>query len=385
MTERQADRAWLVAVGLLTSVWCVTAAARLGWTIDETFYVSAGLAEWAGGTAHEGRLTDWGTMPLPVHVQALPMHLWVRAVGPAPDSRLPAARATNLLFWWLLLASAQRLGRRAGGRWAGRLGLLLVGFDPTALGHAALATTDVPVTAAVLTLADRFWAGQTAGGWWRRVVRPGLWFGAAVLCKGSGATYGLVVLAVGEAARLAAGRRWAVPREWVASAAVAAAVAGIGGTVAVLYCGFDAPAASGAARLAAAGHPADPWTVRFAAVASWPVVPRAVTAGLFQLRHNAQGWGCVVFGAWHPRPVWYYFPATLLVKLPVGVLALGLGLLLTRPRALATRPLVMAAVALVLVLPSRLPIGVRLVMPVMALGLIGLAAAAVRSGWCPTR
>src|SRR5688500_5878053 len=73
VTHRWADVGWLIALGVLSSVWCLTAAARTGVTYDESFYVPAGLAGWRDGTCD--RLAEWGTMPLPADVQTLPLYL----------------------------------------------------------------------------------------------------------------------------------------------------------------------------------------------------------------------------------------------------------------------------------------------------------------------
>ena len=58
------DGAWLLAWGLASSLWCVTAAGQLGATFDEPIYVARGLDFWHLGS-HQG-LMKLGTMPLAI-------------------------------------------------------------------------------------------------------------------------------------------------------------------------------------------------------------------------------------------------------------------------------------------------------------------------------
>src|SRR5947209_8836806 len=119
------DGLWLLAWGLASSVWCVTAAGQLSATFDEPIYLLRGLDHWRTGS-HAG-LLQLGTMPLPPDVQTLPLYLWERWHGTRLDAAgdlerlLPWARAGTLLFWGLLLGHAWLAGRRLAGPWAGRL------------------------------------------------------------------------------------------------------------------------------------------------------------------------------------------------------------------------------------------------------------------------
>ena len=126
MRSRRVDIVWLLAFGVASSAWCLSAAAELGATFDEPLYLNAGLTSWRTGS--NKLLMSAGTMPLPVDVQTLPIYLWERSRGTEfhayreIESILPVVRAANLTFWWLLLVYAMRLGRTFGGAWAGRLG-----------------------------------------------------------------------------------------------------------------------------------------------------------------------------------------------------------------------------------------------------------------------
>ena len=125
--SRLVDGAWLLFWMLASSAWCVSASAHLGATFDEPTYITCGLESWHTGSSK--RLLDLGTMPLPPHVQTLPLHLWERCRGEPfdvirdLDRMLPVARMGTLPFWWLLLFYGWRrptnggvLGRPAGGR-----------------------------------------------------------------------------------------------------------------------------------------------------------------------------------------------------------------------------------------------------------------------------
>src|SRR5690348_1536500 len=63
---RLLEGGWLLLWVLASSVWCVSASARLGATFDEPTYMTLGLESWRTGSSKG--LLDLGTMPLPPHV-----------------------------------------------------------------------------------------------------------------------------------------------------------------------------------------------------------------------------------------------------------------------------------------------------------------------------
>jgi hypothetical protein len=113
-------------------------------------------------------------------------------------------------------------------------------------------------------------------------------------------------------------------------------------------------------------------------VLSFLVCPRALRALRFQIWHNTHGHGLVyLLGETSPSGFWYYFPAALAIKVSSAVLLL-LAVFLARPRYLANAPL-LAALGLVVLSPGyHVQIGVRFVLPVVALGIVGLAIALAR-------
>src|SRR5262245_443647 len=198
------DWLWFLAFAGASSLWCLAAARQLGPTFDEPLYVARGLECWR--TASHGGLMKLGTMPLPVDLDTLPLFLWERAHGTRIDPNqdldtvLPWARAGNLVFWWLLLIYGRLAGRQLGGPWGGRLAVALLACEPSLLAHAALATTDIAVSACLLALVFHFRTGREAG-WDRRVGVPAFWFAAAVLAKASGLVFGPICLLLVELER----------------------------------------------------------------------------------------------------------------------------------------------------------------------------------------
>jgi hypothetical protein len=94
-----------------------------------------------------------------------------------------------------------------------------------------------------------------------------------------------------------------------------------------------------------------------------------------QIQHNIRGHGVYLLGEVWPRAIWYYFPVALSIKMTLGLLFLPVVLAVLRPRALRNWAILAAAVLLVFSLSSRVQIGIRLVLPLVVLAIVGLAAA----------
>lgn len=401
LRSRWIDGLWLLAFGLASSAWCLTAAAELGATFDEPLYLNAGLTSWRTGS--NKLLMTAGTMPLPVDVQTLPVYLWERSRGSEFHAYqdiatiLPVARAANLAFWWMLLVYALRLGRTWGGTWGGRLAVGLVACEPNFLGHAALATTDIALVACMLALVYHFHHGQGMG-WGRRVIVPGLCFGLAILAKASGMVFGVQAMLVLGLCHLAGAGSLTAPAGashlgkamhlWRATFPLRKDLTWIGliGFAFVFaYTGSD----WGAERTFINWAEKLPdGTLRSAMLPlshNLTVFPNAGEAILQQVKHNMRGHGAYLLGDWHPKSYWAYFPIALTVKTPAPVLALLAAVLMIRPRALAT-PL--AAIVLLLFafsLNCRVQIGIRFMFALMALLNIALAVAVARTWAEPGR
>ncbi len=371
---RRRELAWLTFVLAVSSALVVHASHSIGPTFDEPFYLAKGLDYWRTGSPKA--LMRAGTMPLPVDVQTLPLHLWERHRGEPfntveqLDELLPVARAMNLPFWWLLLASGFRLARRWGGPTAAGIAVGLLGFEPNLLAHAALATTDIAVTAAVLAATNSFLRGRGTG-WWRRVFVPGVWVGIAVLCKASAVTFMPLAFAVILWQRCEL--RSAV-RDCVTTGVIAA-------TVAFAYIGTDWAVEPSFVKWADTLPDGTLGDATRAVANNLRVFPNAAEGIIQQVKHNVRGHGVFALGEYCHRAVWYYFPVVLSQKLPEPLLLLLAGCLVFRPRSLASTAGVIALAFLLFSLTCRVQIGVRLVFPLVAFLVLAVSVAVSSSRW----
>jgi hypothetical protein len=391
--KRLAEWGWLVFWLAVSSLWCVSASARLGATFDEPTYVSLGLESWRTGTSR--RLLDLGTMPLPCHVQTLPLYLWERWREKPFDleqdlSRLlPLARLGALPFWWLLLVYGRRAGGELAGVWGGRLAVAFLAVEPNLLGHAGLATTDIAVTAALLVLLVHFRAGR-GGGWWRRVGLPTVCFTLTTLCKATGPAFALIALGALEVERRLAAMPG--PTDWRGrlKAGLAALtdrgfrrdvtqMMWLGLVLTFLYCGTDWCVSPSFVKWA---HDLPEGITKTGMV--WlaehlRIFSNAGMALVRQFRHNLQGHGVYLLDRVARRAIWYYFPVALSIKSTVPLLALPLLLIALCRKALCNWACLAALALLVFSLVCRVQIGIRFMLPLLSLAAIGLAAAVVHA------
>ncbi len=389
--EWRRDVAWLLIAGLLSSLWCLTAARELGATFDEPFYLSQGLEFWRTGS--HAQLMSKGTMPLAVDLTTLPIYLSERWAGARFDAvadfarLLQWARAGTLVFWWLLLIYGWLAGRSLGGPWGGRLAVALLAVEPNLLAHAALATTDIAVTACMLALVYHFRSSRDAG-WIRRLAVPTAWYAAAVLAKASGLVFGPLCMFAIEVERLArkgAFRADPPADDWQAWARHAlrqlqpfrrdiVRIVVVGLALVFLFCGSDwkaEPSFVAWARTLPDGPAGQ--SMRWLSE-NLRIFTNAGQGLVKQIQHNMRGHGVYLLGEVGRRAIWYYFPVALSIKLTLAVLLLPVALAAVRPRALRNWACVAAAVLLVFSLSSRVQIGVRMVLPLVALLIIGVAA-----------
>lgn len=399
------DLAWLLCWGIASAAWCLSAAATIGATFDEPGDVAAGLEFWHTGS--HAKLLRVGAMPLPMDICALPIFIYERCEGidvnlAYGNARLPLflARAATLLFWWLLLYYSWRVGTHLGGPWAGRLAVALLAAEPTFLAHACLATKDIAISACLLALVFHFRVGRE-GGWLRRIGVPGVWFGIALLAKATALAFGpICMLAVeierllrvpapdgttmsparGPVAKMAdAGRDWWQRlRPW-RSDVLRIGILGL--AVMLLYCGSD-------------WLPEKSW-VKWAHelpeqnLARAPMIWLSEHICIFyngggalvrQIAHNFRGHdGSFLLGQVAPRSFWYYFPVAVSMKMTLGLLLLPVLLLLLQPRSLTNWACVAAGVLLAYSLKCNVQIGVRLMLPAVALGVVGVSVSVVRA------
>ncbi|HZZ81263.1 MAG TPA: hypothetical protein VFE62_22355 [Gemmataceae bacterium] len=352
--EKVVDLGWLLICGTFAMVWCWSAGHALGPTFDEPFYMRAGLTNWHNLNHRE--LLCAGTMPLPPEVQMLPLRLAEVFASADPLAAwrdwLPLARMGTILFVWTLLWGAMRLGAIYGGAWGGRLAVTLVACEPILLGHGSLATTDVAFAACLTALIAVFRGRRDAPTWCGRCLLPGLWVALTFLAKASALVYVPICLTMVEAERLWSNgwRPWRRPEDGTSRwtpALLAWRDLSIVGLLGVAFL--------------------------------FMLCPRAWRGINFQISHNLDGHGTVyLFGQTSTTGFWYYFPAALAIKLALPVFALLAVMLILRPRYLLNGSL-LAAAAMLLMTPSfRVQIGVRFVLPIAALAIIGVSAACAR-------
>jgi hypothetical protein len=387
------DGLWFLACAIASSCWCWTAAREIGATFDEPIYVRRGVECWQTGS-HRG-LLKLGTMPLPVDIQTLPVYAWQRWQGvpagtPVDLQRLlPWARAGNLVFWWILLAYGCLAGRRLAGPWGGRFAVALLACEPSLLAHASLATTDIAVTACLLALVYHFRTGRDAP-WPQRVGLPMLWFAATLLAKASGLLFGPLCLCAleiercwttggcqGRSRRQAAGCAWDTLRAPAFQRDLRHILLG-GLMIMIVYCGCDwqpEPSLVAWAQGLSEGHTRQAmlWVAEHLRLFS-----NGLEGLVRQVKHNVGGQGSFLLGH-EGEPVFWYFPVALSIKLSLPLLVLPLLVAWLRPRSLANWALLCATLLLAMSVFYRVQIGIRFALPLVALGIVGLAAAVVQT------
>lgn len=360
------DALLLFLVAAASSAWCLATARILGATFDEPFYLEAGLDAWRRGTFRE--LLAAGVMPLPAHLQTLPLYLRELATGrpftvsaDLPDM-LPVARGVTLLFWCVLLFFSMRLARALGGPWAGRLAVVVLALDPNFLAHAALATTDIALAAFLVMFACAYRDGRDQG-WTRRFAWPAVVFALALSSKASALTFGPMVIAAIEIARWRQGGRLAWP--WNGAGVFAA-----GMLLAVIYCGPGGePSFQGMLSRMPADHllrPALAW------VGALPLSPNAFYAFWFQADHNNTGQPTFLLGVENARTLWFYVPVLPAIKFPIATLLLIAWAVLSHPQRLRLALAVLAVVAWLMVM-VRVQTGIRFLLPLMAFMVVGVS------------
>ncbi|MEU8636503.1 phospholipid carrier-dependent glycosyltransferase [Amycolatopsis sp. NPDC048633] len=291
-------------------------------------------------------------------------------------ARLPVIVLT-LLFGLVVFLFARDLTGPVGGSAA----LALYAFSPDVIANGSLATLDVPVAGFVLTSVWLLWRAR------RRPVRylplAGLAFGAALATKMSAlaaipVVVLLVVLSVRHARRTGVFDFHRVFGPLVAVAGVALIAIAV---VWISYLAVDP-------RLRWETPPDLPAVHGLRTLADWLPFPAPYRDGVhLQFAFEDQVWGGFLFGTHYFGPLWYYLPVALLVKTPLGALALGLAgavVLVAVPRLRPAAPyvLVPAAVLLSAAMTGSRDLGVRYAVFVpMFLAVAAAGVVALRRRW----
>ncbi|MGW1893282.1 phospholipid carrier-dependent glycosyltransferase [Streptomyces sp. NPDC002004] len=298
-------------------------------------------------------------------------------------ARLPVI-ALTLLFGLVVFAFARDLTGPGGGLAA----LALFAFSPDVIAHGSLATLDVPAAGFLLTSLWALWRAR------RRPLRhlplAGLALGAALATKMSALPAIPVVLLLAVVSYRHARRRSGLgPRErarlLVHGVAAAAGVALI--AVAVVWAVYLA--VDPRLRWTAPAHLPVVHGLRGAA-AEWLPFPRPYGDGMrVQFGFEDRTWGGYLFGRHYRGALWYYLPAALLVKTPLGMLALwliGAVALVTVPRLRPAAGYVLLPTAVLLgaAMTGSRDLGVRYAVFVpMFLAVGGAAVLVLRRRWAP--
>jgi hypothetical protein len=405
--ERFWDWLWFLAFAIASSAWCITASGRLTATFDEPIDLERAMQWWRTGSHRP--LLRVGAMPLPMDVATFPLYVWERWHGVQLDlidvdvaSALPWARLGTLLFWWLLLFYGRLAGRQLAGPWGGRLAVALLACEPSMLAHASLATKDIAISACLLALVYHF-RTQREAAWGRRIGLPAFWYAAAVLAKASGLVFGPLCLLAVEIERLS--RSGAFPKYAAQGGSTESEdrrgirtllrdgwaqlqpfrrdvrqILALGLVLVFVYCGSDWQNEATFV-VWAKGLPDSHIGRSMVWIAEHlPIFSNAGEGLIKQVTHNIRGHGAYLLGQTDPRALWYYYPVVLTIKLSLVVVLTPIFLLLIRPRALANWACVAAAVLVLFSLTCRVQLGIRLMLPLAALAIVGLAAALVESG-----
>ncbi|MGB8352763.1 MAG: hypothetical protein WCD79_02660, partial [Chthoniobacteraceae bacterium] len=336
-----------------------------------------------------------GTMPLAIDLQTLPLYIWERCHGTQINIDrdigwiLPWARAGNLVFWAILVIYVFRTARSLAGSWAGRIAAAFVVCEPGLLGHAALATTDISVTAMLVVFAFEFHAGRGKG-WLRRLAIPSVLYGIAILAKASALVFAPVCMIVIEFDRLWRSETlsatpvadwrarfiflrnglWEFRRDFFK-------VIGLGLLVTFIYCGSDWTTEPTFITWAQSLKPGALHDNMLWISEHLRIFTNAGEGLAQQIKHNMRGHYSYILGQEHKRAVWYYFPVAYTIKCSIVFLLLPLGIAMVRRRALWNWPVLIAFVLLVYSVTCRVQLGIRFMFPLIALAAAGYGAAIV--------
>ncbi len=364
-------------------MWILISSSQLSASFDEPVYLKCGLDCWANHT-HKP-LMRLGTMPLPVDVATLPIHLWYSWSGKAPDWEvdfgwmLAVARTTSLIFWWNLLLQCFRLGSKIGGGWCGFFVLSAVGLEPNLMGHAALATTDIAVTGcliATLVAYLKYQGTPNRWNWWETVI----WWAISLFAKASALVFVPILIFAAELPTLWAimwhpegrGVFWETIRKafqlWMHMGFTALALV-------FLFCGSDFKQETTFVSWAK-GLNSGPVAESMVWISeNLRIFTNAGEGFAQQIKHNLRGHGSYLLGTSQKTAVWYHFPVLLLIKLPTWFFVMLPVIAWRQVKNPWVPGLIACGFLLAFSINCRVQIGLRLIFPlvVMLMVMLGLS------------
>lgn len=320
--------------------------------------------------------------------------------------RLLGAMRWSMLVWGVVaLAYAYLLGRFVAGPWAGAAAATLLSLDTTLLGHAMWVCTDVAAAAGFLAALYHGlkWVERAS---WGRALAAGVAGGLAVGLKfTAGVALPALLLAL---AIVGLARRRGVP---VASPAAGPPLGGRDSAV-----GLPGEKQGGGLRRGVqlsvivlvslgvlwglykfhVGPLGDSDTLASAPqwqrLPDWvkqaPVPMPSLWIGLGRLAaHSATGSDAYLFGQTRPDGFWYYFPVLIAYKTPVALLTVLLASVILAFEARARSVWVVAglvvpvAVYLAVSMAGSVQIGIRHVLPLLAVLYVLAGVVMTRSAW----
>ena len=288
--------------------------------------------------------------------------------------RMAAGLLSLALSLMVFLAAREWFGDAAG-----LIAMVLVSFDPNILAHSALVTTDMGVTLFFLAAIYAFYRYVKQPSLARLLI-AGVAAGLLLATKHSGILIGpMLVLLIGwEILAAPGGSRIKVASRLSGALAVIVVVG-----VLVLWCfyGFRYTARPAGLALSTSladyaaplGHFKSTVVLDFA---RFHILPESYLIGLVDVKLSAEFYPTFVFGKVYAHGVWWYFPAAILIKTTLALLALVTlavwAVLLGRLRKGRELAFIVLpwAVYLGVAMVSGMNIGTRHILPLYALAAI---------------
>jgi hypothetical protein len=350
------------------AVGMVTAAREQSAVVDEVFYVGAAVAY---TTRHDlqvnpehpplGKLLSAGGLAftdvrLDPTFQGNQAHKIGKRVlygeGNDVDQLMFLARLPMIILTLLFGLVVFAFGRDLVGSTGGLVGLGLYAFSPDVIAHGSLATNDVPMAGFLLTSAWLLWRVRRRPR--RYLPLAAVALGCALATKMTALVMLPVFVLLAGLSVWHAGRRASpvLARHRVLSSAGAMALFGViaVATVWLTYLAVDP-------RLR---FTTPPNTLSLDGVlglaVQWLPLPEPYRDGLLlQAKAEQRLSGAMLFGRYYDASPWFYLPAAILVKTPLGMLVLWL-----------------AGVVSVLAVPRLRPAGLYVLLPIGLLMLVSL-------------
>lgn len=250
-------------------------------------------------------------------------------------------------------------------------GLALWAFNPTAIAYGRLTNTDIGVTLG-MTLTLYLWAQFLEEPSKRLAILTGIATGIALAMK-----FTAILLAPIFVVTLALRWKRLVLLKTQLAKLAGLALLGMWGTIMLVYFPRWTPAPPPTPAEVAALHPPG-WFVTLRPLLIPADFWKVIAMALAKSGAPTSGY---LFGSWSNQGRWYYFPATFVLKSSITFVVLTMaGIVFFAKRARTCRPLetvawVAGAIYLAVAMTSNINLGVRHLMPVIALVCVGVACA----------